>query len=356
MKSVFLVKSPLQLLNAIEAKHYFKVPKKDCVLIVMADRKSQYQLLNLVKLKAEWGTVIVLNEVNLFFGNPIETNDYGWFKRLWMGDVLKKSIFNVRRINRIRKYLPEVKYIFVGYINYVYMVHYVNVTKHDEVLLLDDGNVTFEFSRHRKNNEARNLSAIKKLKMFLKRYLQGLESEVVKHVCFFTMYDIESSGNDCVVKNNYSHIKSQISNSQLTGNIFFLGSPLCEVGVVSSNDYLKNLSKVINYYGKSNVTYIAHRRESPERLEEIKQCLDIRVMYLELPIESYLATTNSMPKIVSSFISSALDSCRVIFGEKLTVVSFKLHITDSKEIDKIEKAYKSYEDKVNENFYIIYDY
>ena len=102
-KSVFLIKSPLQLLNAIEAKYYFGLNSDDCILIIMGDRKSQPQILMLANAVDEWGKVIVLNRVNVFFGDPVGGCDYSFSKK-WPGSILfSKSFFNVRRLRFLRR-------------------------------------------------------------------------------------------------------------------------------------------------------------------------------------------------------------------------------------------------------------
>lgn len=63
MKAVALVKSPLQYMNALEARRCFQVPAEKCLLVLMADRKSLPQLLSLVEKTPGWAGIIPLVNV-----------------------------------------------------------------------------------------------------------------------------------------------------------------------------------------------------------------------------------------------------------------------------------------------------
>ncbi len=99
MKSVFLIKTPLQLLNAIEAKHYFGLSAAECILIIMGDRKSQPQILALSDATDEWDKVVTLNDVNLFSGSPFDLEQASFLGKLLRSKFFKKSFFYVKDID-----------------------------------------------------------------------------------------------------------------------------------------------------------------------------------------------------------------------------------------------------------------
>ncbi len=92
---------------------------------------------------------------------------------------------------------------------------------------------------------------------------------------------------------------------------------------------------------------MSHRREQKNNLTEISNELDIDVVTFDYPIDYQLAIVGPRPCILASFISSALDSCGLIFGDTIKIVAFKLDLADSPMKDEIESIYKVYETDKN---------
>ncbi|NOQ90418.1 MAG: hypothetical protein GQ549_05685 [Gammaproteobacteria bacterium] len=356
MKSVFLVKTPLQLLNALEARYHFVIPKQDSVLIIMGDRKSQPQILALAQAMHEWGSVIVLNQMNLFFGDPLKCEHLPWYKDLFSSNVFSKSFSNVRRLNRINKRLGKVDYIFIGYARYIYMTHFMNVMPHNKTVLLDDGNATLQLAIERKQGVLPSLKFKKKIKLAAKKLFQRVKDEARENLIFFTMYDIAVANNDQLVRNSFKKIKSDINERGLTDDIYFVGSPISESNFVSEQTYLDQLKKIKEYYCGKNLIYIAHRREHPEKLKKISQLLQINTIIFEYPIEYQLAIVGPRPKVLASFFSSAIDSCQLIFADSILINVFKLIVDDVPEREKIKQIYHLYESLQGEKFKIISKY
>jgi len=353
MKSVFLIKTPLQLLNAVEAKYHFNLNTDDCVLIIMGDRKSQPQILVLVEAMNEWGDIIVLNNVSLFFGSPFSDNNSSFLNKFWQSKYFSKSFYNVRRLNKISKCLGEAEYIFLGYARYIYMRHFMNVTPHKKTYILDDGVATIQLAKERKDGfSSSQVGLKKKIKLFSKRFFQRIKDADMTSVSFFTIYDISPGENDTVIRNDFNHIRSQVDLLETTDDVYFLGSPLGEIGVLSQEEHLKHLARVKDYYGDRKLIYIAHRRESAKSLGEIKSMLNFEVLLFEYPIEYQIAMVGPRPKVLASFVSSALDSCHLIFNDKLKITSFRLDLTntDSEYRKRFESVYDNYESNADDNF------
>ena len=356
MNSVFLVKSPLQLLNAIEAKHHFKLNTEDCILIIMGDRKSRPQILELANLQHLWGKIILLNAVHLLFGNPLEDNShYSAPSSFWQSEIFRSSAFHVRRLNRISKYVGEVKYIFIGYAKYVYMRHFVNTTPHQKTFLLDDGSATIKISRERKAglNDTLHLPVNKKIKLFAQRIFQGMQSEAQASLCFFTAFDVSPGGKDTIVKNNFDYIRNINHKSEQNDAVYFLGSPLNEAGIMPQTEYLECLQKVKHYFGDQKLIYVAHRREKKENLDEIRRLLNIHTVLFDFPIEYQIAVIGPRPKILASFVSSALDNCRLIMDDKLMIISFKFNLENCLKRENVESLYNYYTTKISDHFKVI---
>ncbi len=357
MKNVFLVKTPLQLLNAIEARYYYKLKGESCVLILMADRKSQIQLAGMARMSGEWGSVVDLNCVPVFFENPLTNiNKHSFLNKIWRLKLLRRSFFYVWRLNRISEFLGEVNYFFVGYERYIYMKHLVNITAHKKTVLLDDGNATLQLAKERSKglSDGRSVLLKSRIKLFLKKNIQKINDSNYDRLEFFTIYDISPGVQDSVVRNNFEHLRSDVMFFKKTNEIYFIGSPISESGIISQCEYLNHLKKVRNFYKSSEFIYISHRRESEGNLEKISREIDSRVERFDYPIEYQLSVMETRPLIMASFISSALDSCSLIFGDTMKIIAFKLNLETSPVKDEILSIYEEYES--NKNISVIAEY
>jgi len=354
MKSFFLVKTPLQLLNAIEARHHYQLNKEDCILILMADRKSQIQLNNLSNDVKEWGLIVDLNTVPLFFSDPLQTEGL----KFWSCSLFKRSFFYAMRLNRIRKKIGEANYIFIGHTQYIYMKHFTNIMSCNKVVCLDDGNATYLLAKERKapDNISYELTFKKKIKLFLKEKIQKINTSEYDELEFFTIYNIGVSKKDSVVKNNFHYLRSNVSEKNSTNEIYFIGSPISEARILSQDKYLTHLKRVVKYFKNHDIIYVSHRRESEIFLKEVSKKLGVKVVKFDYPLEYQLTMIGPRPKIMASFISSALDSCSLIFGDTMKIISFKLDLKDSPVKDEIENIYEEYQSNKDTTVYVENDY
>lgn len=356
MKSVFLVKSPLQLINALEAKYYYKLDDSDCVLIIMADGKSYPQMMALARSQNEWKNILLLNRVPLLFSNPwhIEKINYDEL------DVLRKTIFrgtfyNIWRLNRLVHSIDYIDNVFMGCNNSIYMRHFVNSLKHNNTILLDDGAATIDIARKRRDGLDREVPVklYKKLKINLKRFFLRLNDYQPDKVTFFTVYDIDVFGNDSLIKNNFNYIREKSLTSNVLDVIFFVGSPLSETGFMSEENYIKHLIKVKEYFVGNKIIYVAHRRENEKKLEKIRKKLGVDVKMFDYPLEYQIAVIGQKPKILAAFVTSVLENMRLIMGEELMMISFKLIDGAYVNKDGIDEVYEYYKEKSSDKFKLV---
>ncbi|MDH5471992.1 MAG: alpha-2,8-polysialyltransferase family protein [Gammaproteobacteria bacterium] len=355
MKNIFLVKSPLQLLNAIEAKHYFNLDDESCVLIIMGDRKSYPQMIGLAVACKQWNSIILMNSVGLFFGDPwvniiTDFND----SKIKRETLLRSSFFTIWRLNRMVKKISNIRYIFIGDYNYVYMRHFVNSVKHDKTVLLDDGTATVGVAQNRSKNKANNLllKKRKRIKLFLKRMFLGLKKDGLDKICFFSAYKIKIGENDELINNNFNYIKSISQYSGVEDSVYFLGSPLNEVGVMTEKSYLDQLAMVKAYFNGQHVVYVAHRREESDKLDKIRKELNMEIRLFDYPIEYQIAILGPKPRVLASFVTSALENLRLIMGDKLKIISFKLIDGTYARQDRMNEIYDYYNGNISSSFLV----
>lgn len=352
MKSVFLIKSPLQLLNALEARFYFDLSIDECVLIIMSDRKSQPQILKLVCDLEPWAEVILLEDVNLLSSNIFNVDKAAVSTGVDL--FLQRSFFYTYRLNKVSKYLGGADYIFIGYERSEYMRHFINITQHNMAVLLDDGVVTIDIARERNegSDNVKNIAFSKKIRLSLKRYFQGLKDYKIDSLCFFTAYNIKAGAKDKVIKNSYKYLRDAAGRAAEIDLVYFIGAPLSEAGILDQSKYFEYLKKVRDYFKGKNLVYIAHRRESKGHLNEIEEKLGFNVKSFGYPIEYQIIKYGPKPNVIASFVSSALDSCRLILGDDIKIISFRLVKGTYSREDSVDMVYEYFSTNISKNFNI----
>ena len=362
MKNIFLAKSPLQLINALEARHYFKLEDRDCILIIMGDSKSYPQMMELARSQNEWNNIILLNRVSLMFFDPwrLESINYEDSDKL-RKTVFRSAFYNIWRLNRLARSVGDVENVFMGCNNSIYMRHFVNSFKHANTILLDDGTGTIDIARKRRVAGKRRagvdsevpVKLYKKIKINLKRFLLRLKDYQPDKVCFFTVYDIDVYGEDTLIENNFKYLRGKSLNSDVLDEVYFVGSPLSETGVMSEDDYIDHLIKVKDYFKGSKLVYIVHRRESKKKLGIIRENLGITVKMFDYPLEYQIAVIGSKPKVLAAFVTSVLENMRVIMGDDLMMISFKLIKGAYINKDGVDEVYEYYEKNMSDNFKLV---
>lgn len=355
MKHIFLVKSPLQLLNAIEAKHHYQLQADDCYLLVMADRKSFPQLIQQVEASGEWLHVVPIYRVPLWFSDPWRELDETDDLLQQRDTLLRSSFFNIRRLNRLARHGGEVGYVFIGDNNNIYMRHFAHVVSHRQSVLLDDGTSTLDIACQRLQGVRQRKPAriSKRLKRLAKRWLQGLRDEQPEQVEFFTVYNIEVSASDRRVKNDFRFLRRHAQTLKQSDDVYFLGSPLSEVGLMDEEEYLCQLGRVRAHWPDAAMVYVAHRRESVEKLKQIETQLSMAVRLFDFPIEYQIAVLGPRPRQIISFFTSALDNLHQILGEDIHISACRLPAGSYREPERIDPIYRHYEQIANAHFQLL---
>lgn len=349
MKSLFLVKSPLQLLNAVEARHYFSLNKEECVLIVMSDKKNYPQMIKLINEQRQWGDVIVLDKMSVLVSSS-NINKYNKVNSRSMpfSESQKSSFFTLLKLSKLANIYKDINYLFVGDSHNAVIRGFINKSAAKKTVLLDDGVGAIYMAdiRRRGHKDTPNIKFKKKIKIWLKRFFQRLDDRQSDSVCFFSAYNLDVADRDELVLNEYHYLRSKVDTLKNTDNILFLGSPLSEVGLMSESDYIEQLKMVCDDYEDRKITYVSHRREDKKKLNLINCIENIEVVYLEYPIEYQLTIFGPLPKLVVSFVTSALENLRIIMGNKVEIVSYRLIKGTYKDSDRIDEIYNYFKTNI----------
>ncbi|TAL60203.1 MAG: hypothetical protein EPN85_07685 [Bacteroidetes bacterium] len=347
--NLFLISTPLQLINVIEAKKELNISNESSVVIFMA-----YSI-NLTVIKkiidpTLWKEIYFINE-DLEALKKHEEN----FKKRRLFAVFRKAASNFSKIKKIVKQFERVDNLIVGYYLNLENLHVMNSVKFNKLYLLDDGVATIDINNRRKNNWSffKNQSWELYFKMAFKKYFLNYRIKHPPAACFFTIYDIKQGLNDQVIRHTYKEVKKQIKGLSKTDEVFFLGGSYSEVHpeMLIETEYFDYLSKISNYFKPKHLIYVPHKDESSEKLERIKSDLNITVRVIELPIELFLLNQKEMPKTISGMTTSALPNCKEIFGEEIEIVAIKINsekVVNKSSLAVLDEVY-GYFDKISDD-------
>jgi len=333
---IFIVESPLQLLNAIEANNYLsKGGKQKRTLLILCyslNEKGNDQL-KLLKGLIKWDEIIEVTYKSKF----------DFFKIFFS---LRNDIKTLTARN-----------IFIGEFRAPWMHVLSENILHEEKFLLDDGagtparqenDLNLEIPSMFYEGEGNNLNVIVK-KVYLK--LLGLKYLQWKNqINLFTVFDLEAYDGQKIVRNNYEYLrKSCEKTGQKTINeVAFIGTALVEAGIVSNSYYLCCLEKVASLYGGYNVVYIPHRRESNDKLNEIHDRFGYEIRHFNYLIEYEFIISSTLPYKIICFPTMAAITLNRLFPS-IEIEMIKLASQNIKEKYRkgTLKNYALYKDIVN---------
>jgi hypothetical protein len=230
------------------------------------------------------------------------------------------------------------------------MRHLANVGNYGRLYLLDDGTDTLEINSQRNGRFELNRAISDHRKTpfwktfindFRRRYYDWNTAEV-SELTYFTVYDLNVGKGDRVIKNEYRYLRSLLKLKQRDDNVYFLGQCLVEDKFMTQSSYLSYLESVRNYYSRDKVVYIVHPRESKAMIQKIKADVGLETKQLSLPIECELAFHGPVPRVIASFFSSALESCRHLLDGAASIESFHICPQDLLRGHKEIQAFYSY--------------
>jgi Alpha-2,8-polysialyltransferase (POLYST) len=356
--NVFVVETPLQLLNAIEAKQVLQLTNSHLVVRLGGTGFSPNGLKALVGM-SPWNGVHYLE-----FKNATTEWESSFFGQRLLGR-LQSCAYDIQRIinrhivDRLATKFVGAKRIFLG--NYVrghqsYMRHFANRAGYEQLFLLDDGTDVLLICEARREAHDSNpdVESGLRLKDRLRRYLVDWDETEAESVTFFTAYELQPASCDRVIKNEYRYLRDAAADSARSDEVYFLGQSLVEDGYVSLDFYLHQLQAIKNYYREGQLIYIPHPRQTIWLMKKIEEAVGIQVRLCTLPIECEVALAKSRPAAIASFFCSALQSCRAILGKEVPIHSFYIepeHVCTSHEL--VREAYRYFEVIADSRFTVI---
>lgn len=287
-KNLFVIGSPLQLLNTLEAVEFFKL--KNVVLVVIYNK----MLNNINQINAE------LEKINCDEIIKIDTTSKE-------GKFFKY----VKAIKYLKKY--DYDKLFVGDFGSIYRIFIANLKK-DKVFLLDDGTLTIEvYERDIKPNNL-NKYSFKELRFLF----FGFKIKIKDKINLFTYFDFEPLEGMEVVRNRLKYMRKDFvqNNIDYSDTVFFLGQPTSMF--LYKDEYITTLENISNKYKDKKILYIPHRAERIELKDIIKSKIkNIEILEINQPVEKYFLSNGIYPKHVIAYVSTALTTTKILFEDCL---------------------------------------
>ncbi len=297
-KNLYIVSTPLQLLGAIEAQHYFNTHNNVLIILffLIGDGKNINQLFKLSEIFPYNKLITYQNS------NGIKLRSY------------------LHYLDELTKY--QYHYTFFGYATPIYRRMVANI-KYKKLYMLDDGvhSITVHKQIHsQKNGTGKDFSLTGEEKNIRKKlrniiyFTKGIQADSeLKDLNFFTMFDLEKY-ND-IITHDFSYVRSIFMKSNKSDDkIFILGQPLKKAMKMETSTYIEYLTEILHKFKNKDKVYIPHRTEQiGEELGYLLYSNKVLILHINSPIEIFFMNHSINPEYVFSFMSSALFTIKKMF-------------------------------------------
>jgi hypothetical protein len=305
-KQLFVIESPLQLLNAYEAMHQFPAQLQEVFVRFSNNKYVDQQIRDTID-------KLGINQLANITYLTLPVNGKSILDGLKMLLLKIKFLFQSKSFQHI--FIGEYESRFIRFI----------IPYKRNIILLDDGSKTL-----------------------------GTQDKFTSNHYFdwFTIFEFKALQGQNIYQNTYNHLHKHLIFNSITDNntILFIGSNLSEEGVISEEYNISLLKKVADRYSDKRIRYIAHRRESDSKLDLIKKIENIKVSRLNYPIELLSVFEDYSLHSIVSFYSTALITLKKIYGTPTIAFQFDYsNHPEAKEIDAVYNYCKQHITVIKEN-------
>ncbi len=300
-KNLFIAASPLQVVNAIEAKYHFNIEHSVLILIHSSIEANSIQMEALLQM-SHFDTVIHVQ------------NRYR--------SKISKIFEQKKLIKELQK--DSYEYAFSGDYGLFQEILLANLNI-SQIYLLDDGALTLTTHASKlAPGYKRNLN--RRIKSF--RYtLLGLKTHQSKIVNLFTTFNLKSHDKEIIIHNDFTFFKTcYLEKAIVESSLYLLGQPLVRSNLLSESTYITYIQSIIkNYHTK--IIYIPHRKEIITNTLRSLESDNFCIKESKGPIEILFLSQYIYPKNIVSFYSSALFNLKKIF-ENAQIDAIQIHPND----------------------------
>jgi len=320
--ALFAVVSPLQYINALEAASAFGLQPSQCYLALGESKKlpaTGRQVRSLID-PAKWRAIQSVS------GFPAAGGINRAHKELLHLLGAREYARDANSlIRRARSECEGIDLLFIGDYRPANFRHFIGAIPEARVWLLDDGSVTHQVVRFRKDANSPHLYAkpfARENPLLLARArASGLRFAEPAALGYFTCYDVDPPPSDEVRTHDYAHFRAQYPALEAVPEVWFLGANHVENRFTSSKKYLALLRRVREFYRGEKVVYLPHRGENDKKAASIAK-LGFEVKNFDLPIEIAIGQSGRFPRVLAGIASSAIDNLSVILQDRIEIHLF----------------------------------
>lgn len=324
--NLFVIDTPLQLLNTVEAMAVF--PDDDCAIAILLWPHWSCQVFDAIIRDNSLGKVAYFpmrvrkqrNEATTFLGR-ISDRLHEYASEL-------SQLFFLRRFGRFLSRYSRVRRLFVGNYRNDYMKHVANRVSHRELILLDDGTDTLRVVNERnfppEVPAAAKAGYMRRLKNAFRTRFLDWDVRQARVVTYFTSYEIEPAGKDSVVRNEYAQLSGRLLSRELSDEVYFLGQPLVADGYLADLEFTAYLDQIRGAFPGKQLYYVPHPRERAADYQGQVTALGFEIRSFSGPVEIALCSAACVPSVVASFFCSALENCSFLFPRQIEIHAFEI--------------------------------
>lgn len=299
-------------MSAVEAYHEFGLVKETTVGLFVASQWSPPSPLRLE----------TAAQIELPYASPTSRS-------------LNHSRALRRAVNEAGRFLSgyQVRRLFVGHDGLV-MRAIAEICRPQEVILLDDGSAVIGAGARRARSFDNCGGKVRSLfEGLIRRAMYGRNPDPIPQLTFFSMFEPELGPNDTLKPNAGIHLKSIARMTRRFPGCFFVGSPVVQLGYVSSQRW-QNILALYDAELQLPVRYFLHHSEDPDFVERYvpqrwELVRDGRPLEIILLLEE-------RPDVIASSMSTVLYSASRLLPSDVRLDSLRLP-TESQSPETAEK-------------------
>jgi hypothetical protein len=287
--NVFIVRTPLQAFNAVEANFRFCYKQNNYIIIIYRNNQDKKMIEN----------IILLDD---------------WFKIIFIKLKPQIKLFNL--FFHLQSEINNIEFCFIGDHSTI-ISYYINRIKYKNLILLEDGTATI---RRVELIEKRIFHIIKKTKYSKKSSFQVFFEKLFRvdiqyyyNARFFTIYNLNDKIN--FIKNDYRYFKKRINKLEIQESVFFIGSEIKNTILLNEKIFEKYIADIVTIYAQRNLEfyYILHRKESEEYIKLLSKKYNFKYLKFNNIIEIEFLNLNFIPSEISTFLSTAITTLSKLY-------------------------------------------
>jgi hypothetical protein len=312
MSSYYFVRTPLQYLNALEARLENRFQHQAHHLILLSDFNKTLTQLDSIIRPEMWTDISYIWKEFAAHKKSTLLNGLALMKR--------KKLFD----QEIKKIQPA-DVVFWSNINSNWFF-YIYKKLPNTLYFLDDGFATlnhlkpFDMEELKKNVLS---SKSGKMERFLLQTNYNLNWERLVFYTNLSFYQSEKK----TIFHHYQHLSELIPSLSLSNEVYFIGQPLIYRKLMSKENYVSRISKIFEHYQSIGLhpIYVPHRSTPLDYIPD-----NWRITELDYPMEFMLMLHQEVPSRFATFYSSALYNLEIL-SKKLDI-SFDYWVVNEEEI------------------------